>query len=728
MRSGYTWVFLFGLVLRGLYLLQASQANEVLTTPHVDARSYMDATRAILAGRWLGMDELNITPIFPIWLTVCICLLGFDPIVHFAFFHLLGALQAVIVGKTAETIWNRKVGVTTGFIAAGYWPLIIFEASYHIESFAILLFAAGLFLIVRWDRTGRRLRTIIWAGTLFGCLLLARANTLICLGAITLWMAWRIFRENGRGSFGKMAANAAAFLIPVLMLSAPVLIWRWHESGAFMLRSGGWLDLHLGNAPSHRALVAPVGVRWNDHVYEPVRAGAGGPAEQEEFWKKKLIDVVREHPGDWLQLMGRKAVMLLNQFEVSQEIDIQTYRQGSSILSCPVWPGWGFLFPLVGVAILGMRSAEGRKGFILLFTAVAYMASIAIVHVAGRYRLPVVIPLFPLAGWALVAFSDAIARRQFRACLEMVAIAGLAGLLSWPDWAHLRNEKLVNYFFFLGITRIERGDPEGAFEAFRRGAEWNPEDPDCPLRMGRMLFERGDYPAAAAMFKRSYEIFPSYEAVLGSGECAFAQKEYGRAMDLAGEVLRIAPNNLEALDLAVRLFSVNRDWGSVLRTCELMRSSYRFHPASIEFTEAWALIQAGQMSDAVSCYDRIAATPRYAALERARATFMAGAVLLTQLGDKQNALFRWQQLDREPHTFFSMLASVLCRGLDPDPMQSDAGERSKLYIQSALAMRASMKGDESAARNHWREVLSIGKAANLTEGPLEVLASRSLGE
>lgn len=732
--SGYVWVFLAALALRGGYLWEAVRHNELLTFPVVDAQVYVDWARDILAGKWLWYDPMNYTPAIPAWFAGWIALAGWHPVVHFIAFHLIGASQAVLLGKTAELLWDRRAGLVTGWLAALYWPLIVFEATYYAESFAIWNLALGLYLLLRWSFRGGGPGWLLWSGFHLGWSVLARANALVCLPLLALWVFWIAFRRAGASRWWRSFGAATALAVPVISLCGPVAYWNYRLMGKPALRTGGWLSVYLGNNPDYRGLVVPVGVRWTDFVYKPVRAGITTKGPLEEYWRGEVMGVIRDRREEWLQLWGRKTVMLAGQFEISQEIDLGIFRSASRLLALPLWPAWGLVAPLALLTLLAMVwIPEARRGLPLALCALAYFGSIIPVQVAARYRLPVVAPLLPLAGWAGSFLLQAALQRDRRRLGWAALEISLAGLLIWPDWLHLAEEKIINHSFLIGTKRSAEGDNAGARAAFAQGLAWNPADPDCPLWMARIDLERGDVPGAEALFHRSLENFPAArEAMLGLGECALTQGRPDDALARVAQVFQTAPNNLEALDLASRAHAAKADWPAMALACRDMRS-YLTHPASAGFSEAWAWVRASRSDLALQVYDTIALTGRFSIADRSRALFLASALAWDRDQTVAESRRRWALMAGAPGGLFQSLGLMLIGAKSEEALlaelPADLGARSAHYVTYARALKAMAEGRRDDARARLEEILKARNARHLPPQQwdvLEVLALQSL--
>lgn len=243
-RNGYVWIFLAAVLLRAIYLLQAFRSNEIIGYPVVDESVYIRWAREIVAGKLLWSEAINYTPGHPIWLAAWIALLGPNAAAHFSVFLLLGSVQAVLIGKIAERMWRRSVGLVAGALAATYWPLIIFEASYFAEPFAIFTLTLAVFLVTNWNPQTHSWRLLAWAGLCLGWSILARANAILCIPVIAGWAAWKCWLGASESRTRHAVAAIAAIALPIAALTLPIAYWNWKITGRAMLRTDGWLSMY----------------------------------------------------------------------------------------------------------------------------------------------------------------------------------------------------------------------------------------------------------------------------------------------------------------------------------------------------------------------------------------------------------------------------------------------------------------------------------------------------
>jgi tetratricopeptide (TPR) repeat protein len=349
---------------------------------------------------------------------------------------------------------------------------------------------------------------------------------------------------------------------------------------------------------------------------------------------------------------------------------------------------------------------------------VAYLASVCAVQVAGRYRLPSVAALFPLAGWAVAAAAGAVRAGRIPWREATPALAGflIAGALCWPDWARVGGGGIVNHSFLLGLKRMEQGDAGGALEAFRAGARAIPGDPDCPLRIGQILLAAGDPQGARAAFRDSLEKFRGHDALLGLGECSLAEGLPDEAAAFAREALDVAPLNIRALDLASRAFRAAGDWEGMARACHAI-ASQEGTPASAGFSEAWAWLRAGRPADAVRAYRAVAESGTYAPAERCRAAFLAGATAWRADGEPGVTAPYWGAILRFPPNFFTPAAAMLAGKMTPAEYSAglppELGTATRQYADLALGLAAEMRGDRDEAARHFSAVAVARNAAAL---------------
>ena len=119
----------------------------------------------------------------------------------------LGLATVYLVGRIAEELWDRKAGVRAMWVSA-LFPILIVNAAVPLrEVWFTALFLLGVFLLVRWIRSGRIIYLIgaVWAILSAGII---HGGALFGIVAIVLVLSGWALREVLRGAFrGRLRAG-----------------------------------------------------------------------------------------------------------------------------------------------------------------------------------------------------------------------------------------------------------------------------------------------------------------------------------------------------------------------------------------------------------------------------------------------------------------------------------------------------------------------------------------
>jgi Flp pilus assembly protein TadD len=121
--------------------------------------------------------------------------------------------------------------------------------------------------------------------------------------------------------------------------------------------------------------------------------------------------------------------------------------------------------------------------------------------------------------------------------------------------------ELVEAHKMLGMILMETGDRAGAEAAFVAALREQPDEAEVRSNLGNLLAGKGDLAGAEKQFLAAIRFAPGMKA----GRYNFAlflagQKRFGEAVPHALEVVKMAPKDLEALDLLGNLYMAGRDF------------------------------------------------------------------------------------------------------------------------------------------------------------------------
>lgn len=727
-RVEYLGVFFVALLLRALYLQGAWQGNELIDYPIVDAHVYVDWAKRILDGGLLWNQSSNYTPIYPLYLASWIGLLGDRTFTIFLLFHVIGAAQAVIIGLIAEEVWDWKEGLLASFLAATYWPFVVFEASFYAEAFALWTASLGLLLLIRAARTGS-IPGFLAAGFFLGLAGLVRANLLLCFPVLCLWLFVRQRRAPQpqpqkrkrrsapppRQSFLAAARPALALVLPVVLLSAPIVAWNLRVTDRAILRSQSGVTLFLGNNPDFGGLVVRPGVQWRDLMIDPLRAGKTSSREKEEYWRERTFAVIQERPADWLVLQWKKLSMHLGAFEVSQEIDVPLFRRSSPILALPIWPGFGLVMPL---ALAGMVVALRRReqaALPLVLFALTYTASLMPFQAAARYRLPLLVVLIPLAAHLLVWAWDRLRAGEWRQLLPACGVLALSFALVIPDYTDLADRNRVRHEHSVGVKYYEQGDFERALWKFGESASFDEQDADSPLWMGQIHLEQREFVLAKADFAESRRRYrPNPEALLGLAEVAIEQADYPEARKQVQRALTEWPHSQPGFRLLKEIALRQGDWPA-LHTALTKLSGYSNVEAGELSQLAIVSETLGDFSAALSAHARLAGNPLFESADRVRALFSSGLLRWRHFGDADAATEAWRPLAGRVDFVHGALAAYLLGALDDVGLAANIPQHGlgSQYLRYAQGLAAWLGGDSDGARRAFQAIVDERGAGSL---------------
>ncbi len=393
-RTPWFWplaVFAAAFALRLIYIAEV-RFTPFFQTLGLDAKFYDEWARNMLAGRGYS-DAFFMTPLYSYFLAGIYWLFGRDLFVVRIIQAALGSLSAALTYGIGVAVFDRRVGIAAGFVAACYGALIFYDGAILIEPLLVLFVTLSLFLLLVGEGSRRPGPYQLLAGAALGAACIGRAAALVLLPVAALW-AWRGGRE-GRKARGGWAA--ALVILGASAVVTPVAIRNYVVSGDFVaITSNGGLNFYVGNSEvSTGGYVKPEGLDLvADLPGRTIAEAAVGrslkPSEVSSYWYGRAARFIAENPGRWLALTVRKASFAMSSYEIPQLENYYFQKRYSRLLSLPL-PGFALIAPL-GIVGLGLSLRRRRPRLLALYFA-AYLASVVAFFVVARYRLPLVPPL-----------------------------------------------------------------------------------------------------------------------------------------------------------------------------------------------------------------------------------------------------------------------------------------------------------------------------------------------
>jgi Flp pilus assembly protein TadD len=275
----------------------------------------------------------------------------------------------------------------------------------------------------------------------------------------------------------------------------------------------GGLNFYLGNHPGADGWSATApGIRkdwwggYEDGIRIPSRALGGKPSYREisAYWFRRGFDFMRDHPGEALRLLGRKAYLLFYGAELSNNQILSFSGRYSRVFrNLPL--AFGVIAPLslVGALLLG----RDRRRSLLLLYLLTYGSTLVLFFVCSRFRIPLM-PFFLIFGAAgLVGTARALRRAPGRGAALLAGILLLTALLN-HDFGVVPPVNLAWGYEGEGVSLLRQGRFEEAADRFRKAIENDPRSPQAHHDLGVALREAGRPEDALPCFRKAIELDP----------------------------------------------------------------------------------------------------------------------------------------------------------------------------------------------------------------------------
>ena len=601
-RRALVAVFLLALAVR------AWNVHDVSRAPFArlligDARSYDAWAQRIAAGDWVGSGTFYQAPLYPYVLAALYDTAGRDPMKVRWFQTVLGAIACVLLARAGALWFGAREGIVAGTLLALYPPAIYFDGLIQKAALDGVLMCALLALLGSYVARGRPW-ALVAAGAALGALALTRENALVFALIV---LAWIPFHLAGRPARDRLAA-AGAFALGVALLLVPVGARNLAVGGEFVVTtSQAGPNFYMGNHAGATGHYLPL--RPGREMPEFERADAVALAEQalgrkldpgevSAYWWGRSFAWIAERPGDWLALMGRKALLTWNRIELPDTESFAVYADASRVLGLlgPVL-GFGVLAP-VGIAGLVLSRRLRPRPWLLGAMLVGFSVAVALFYVFARYRFPMVPILILFAAHALVVAWEAIRAGRARSLWPAAAAAAVAAVVvNWPleSTAAERGNSYVN----LGIALASEGRLEEAVAAYRRAIEAEPRDALAYANLGAALAAAGWVQDAGDALVTALRIDPGLAGAHRTLGMLLAQRgDFVGAERHFREIVAREGSPMDRTDLANAILEQGRVDEAVAMYREVLAAEPRYLDA--RFNLAHALLRAGRRDEAIA--------------------------------------------------------------------------------------------------------------------------------
>ena len=538
------WPLIIGLVavlVRLVYLLELDRWPE-FAVPMVDEKWHWEWARDIASKSFWGEGAYFRAPLYPYFLAAVATVTGYSVFWAKLLQSLLCFGTAIFIYRLAERLFGRTTAVVSGFMYALYGVLVFYETMFLIPVLFLFFVTWGMYRYVAHFESAS-LKSWLLTGVLFGLAAICRPNILL---VIPFLMLWKYFRVEGRllrpARFAAPLVLLAGLVLPILPVTARNLI----VTGDFILISSqGGINLYLGNNPSADGLTMLMpevdldeSISWRQFgtvtsaTAQRLAGRALSESEVSSFWSDRAVDFILDNPSQFLGLVWKKCVYLVDGFENSDNINIYRHRDRSLLYSLLVWHRgiffpFGLLLPLAFMGVYLCRRESLRLAPLYVYL-IAYTPSIVLFLVTARHRLSMIPFLIIIAAAGLVKLRQILAPRiDKRQLLIGGAILIAPLILLNRTYYGLGLTGMFQIHFNAGIALERLSDYAGAEREYRLADAEFPYSAPLIDNLAHVQFRLGRRDDAEKNYRRAIGVDPDY---------ANAYNNYGLLMQQSGRL------------------------------------------------------------------------------------------------------------------------------------------------------------------------------------------------
>lgn len=579
-------LFLVALGVRLVYVYQIRD-NPFFSTPFGDPEYHDQWALQIARGNWLGEKVFFRAPLYPYLLGITYRIFGHKYLAPRILQAILGSLSCLLIYFIGKEVFSRRIAILSLGIASIYAPFIYFEGELLITSLVVFLNLLLILFLLKARNTWRWLA----AGAVLGLSAIARPNILVFLPFILFWI-WLHHRKHLL-RYGFAVIGGAALLV------APVSFRNhWVGKDMVLIASQGGVNFYLGNNPhadGASAIFPGVGDDWDEVSFAERELGKSLKAsEVSHHYYLKGTNWLKEEPGSFLTLLGKKIYLLFNGYEISNNQYIYQFREYSSLLKGLLFEvgdnrffrfalPFGLISPL---GLLGMWLSRGNpKTSLLRLFLLSYSLSIVLFFVCSRYRTPLYPILILFAAFALFSLRERMLSRESRLILPALVA------LFWFTNSNLYKEEYLNpaqHHFNLANVHLKRGEYQEAGQKYGSVLKLQPNYPRTHLNLGVTYHKRGFLDEAKAEYEKELEAHPEEARAYNNlGVISRTRGNCEEAINHGSRAIGLRPKYGEAyLNLGI----THQSMGDTAKAVNLYRKAVEIDPSLAEGNSRLGLI------------------------------------------------------------------------------------------------------------------------------------------
>lgn len=349
------------------------------------------------------------SPLFAWLITFITYIGGDDPYLPRLLSILLGSTVPVGIFLITRELFNsNKLAIISGIIASFYDMFIFYDNQVLKTTYGITLITWAIYFLIKAHTSNRKADLLI-SGIMSGLSLLIYANGIIFFGGALFYLLMR------RGM-----VSAITFLIPIVIITGSTFLRNYKVANdpVFITAVDG-IHFYIGNHRGATGIYKNLeGIRPNPfgHYFDarrllerqykrPFKA-----SEVSEYYKEKAMDYIKEDPKGFIRLLLKKALILINHYDVPNNVNISYFKEKTILLRyLTITSGIVLVLGMAGL-LLSLKAFNNGINILRLFV-ILYGISVILFFVTDRYRLPLMIPFLVFSSYPFSFIKEGLKKR-----------------------------------------------------------------------------------------------------------------------------------------------------------------------------------------------------------------------------------------------------------------------------------------------------------------------------
>ena len=581
-------IFALALGIRVLYLADLS-GDPFAHDLQSNAELYHEQGQIIAGGGKLSATS-GAQPLYPYLVGAAYAVAGPSPAAVRLAQAVLGAATAALLALLAAAMSGRRAALIVGVLWSVSWPAVFYGGELLPDTVVCACLAgafAACWMAVQRGGAG-------WWTAAAACLCLGalgKPNVLV----LTPWPLLAVLTLPDLERSVRIRRALAALVLPVAVLATLVAGgWMYDSDSRASSTAFAAKSLWDGNH-AHSDGVNPFMAEYPDVLAWEVWQTPEDHEAIAQAFRGDMGRFIREQPGAFLALQGRKALIYLHAGEVGNNMSVTWRRHRSTVLSLPLWPGFGALLALALAGAMAKRR-EWRSHVLAVGWTVTWSASIVAIVVAGRHRMVASEILCLYAGIGVVALVDAFAARERRPLAVLLAAVAIGALAVCLDPLGLGDYRIASILQQEAQVLERADDLEGAQRRYQDGIDLERGGAALQRSYGLFLLRGARPEAGLAALQTAAARAPQDASV--AKDLGGALRDAGRPLDALPELQRAATLNPSEPGIQYNLGLVLADLGRLEEAQQALTTALE---AGMDDGEIW--LQRGVVRARMSSWD-----------------------------------------------------------------------------------------------------------------------------